>query len=120
MNLIYLRSSLVQVPEQATQADLLREGIAWIAYYRVGRSWGCRTFWLDAVTDTFEPEDLDEAKSILAQDANAVLLNSYYCGRLGGSTEWWPNLQQLEAGIRWHYENGYNRLAGWLAEEHAA
>lgn len=62
--------------------------------------------WLSSDTDTFEPEDLELAREILEKDPKAVMVNGYYCGHFGKDM----TLAELAAGIRWHYENGYNTL----------
>lgn len=49
-------------------------------------------------------------EEIREADPAAVMLNSYYCGHLGEDM----NLDELAAGVRWHYENGYNQLSDFL------
>lgn len=88
-------------------ADELRDGIAWVIIWKNGRSWNATAVWLNSDDDTFEPEDLEQARKILEQDPNAVMLNGYYCGHFGEDM----NTAELAAGIRWHYENGYNLLS---------
>lgn len=92
-------------------ADEIRDGIAWVLVWKTGRSWNATAVWLDAETDTFEPDDLDTAREILKQDPNAVMLNGYYCGHFGEDM----TVKELAAGIRWHYEGGYNTLDGSTA-----
>ena len=92
-------------------AEELRDGIAWIIVWKTGRSWNAQAVWLSADNDTFEPEDLEAARNILQQDPNAVMLNGYYCGHLGEDM----TVTELAAGIRWHYENGYNLLSESVA-----
>lgn len=92
-------------------ADELRDGIAWVIVWKTGRSWNATAVWLNSEDDTFEPEDLEQARKILAQDPNAVMLNGYYCGHFGEDM----TVAELAAGIRWHYENGYNLLDGSTA-----
>lgn len=87
-------------------ADELRDGIAWVIVWKTGRSWNSTAVWLNSDDDTFEPEDLDQVQAILTQDPNAVMLNGYYCGHFGEDM----NVAELANGIRWNYENGYNRL----------
>lgn len=87
-------------------ADDLRLGIAWVIVWKTGRSWNATAVWLDPDTDIFEPDDLDTAREVLAQDPKAVMLNGYYCGHFGEDM----TVAELAAGIRWHYENGYNTL----------
>ena len=88
-------------------ADELREGIAWVIVWRTGRSWHALPIWSDLEAGEWEAGDLNDAISVLKVDPDAVALNGYYCGHFGEDM----NIEQLAAGIRWHYENGYNRLA---------
>jgi len=92
-------------------ADEIREGIAWVIVWKTGRSWNAQAVWLDPYTDTFEQEDLWLARRILEEDPGAVMLNSWYCGHLGEDM----TVAELAAGIRWHYEHGYNMLDGSTA-----
>lgn len=92
-------------------ADELREGIAWVIVWKTGRSWNAQAVWLNCDDDTFEPEDLELARKVLEQDPNAVMLNGYYCGHFGEDM----TAAELAAGIRWHYDNGYNQLDGSTA-----
>lgn len=88
-------------------ADEIRDGIAWVIIWKTGRSWHAFSAWLDPDTETFEPDDLAVARDILEMDPNAVMLNGYYCGHFGEDM----NALEIAAGIRWHYENGYNLLS---------
>lgn len=92
-------------------ADELREEIAWVIVWKTGRSWNAQAVWLNCDDDTFEPEDLELARKVLEQDPNAVMLNGYYCGHFGEDM----TAAELAAGIRWHYDNGYNQLDGSTA-----
>ena len=80
-------------------ADELRDGIAWVIVWKTGRSWNAAAVWLNSEDDTFEPEDLEQARKILEQDPNAVMLNGYYCGHFGEDM----TVAELAAGIRWHW-----------------
>lgn len=88
-------------------ADEIRDGIAWVIIWKTGRSWHGYAAWLDPDTETFEPDDLKKAREVLVEDPNAVMLNGYYCGHFGEDM----NALEIAAGIRWHYENGYNLLS---------
>ncbi len=94
--------------------DEIMDGIAWVAVWKVGRGWNAKAFWLDD-DDMIGKDDVEDAKSIVAEDAGAVFINEYYCAHMGEGT-----LEDIVAGIRFHYENGYNRLADWLAAEKGA
>lgn len=71
-------------------SDEIRDGIAWVIIWKTGRSWNGYAAWLDPDTETFEPDDLEKAHEVLEEDPNAL---------------------EIAAGIRWHYENGYNLLS---------
>ena len=88
-------------------ADEIRDGIAWVILYRVGRSWESVSTWSNVEENDWTQEDLADAVEVLKTDPNAVILNGYYCGHLGADM----TVEEIAKGIRWHYENGYNRLA---------
>ena len=87
----------------------LRDGIAWVVFWREGRSWNSESFHLE-MDDTFYPEDKARFAEIQAIDPKAVVLNSYYCGYLDESM----SLNELAAGVRHHYENGLNNIAPFI------
>ena len=89
-------------------ASELREGIAWVIIWKTGRSWNAQAVWLNCEDEKLEPEDLGLARKALNQDENAVMLNGYYCGRFFEEM----TVEDVAAAIRWHYENGYNKLDG--------
>lgn len=89
--------------------DELRDGIAWVAFWKMGRSWNAEYFHLD-VTGTLYPEDRSRLEEIKAADPAAVILNGYYCGQLGEDM----NLDELTAGVRYHYENSRNDIADFI------
>ena len=89
--------------------DELRAGIAWIAFWREGRSWSSDYIYLE-MDDTLTPEDRSRLQEIRHTDPAAVVLNGYYCGYLGEDM----NLAELTAGVRRHYENGYNNIADFI------
>lgn len=85
----------------------IRDGIGWVIVYRTGRSWHGVTVWGDVASDEWETDDINEALDVLKVDPKAVLLNGYYCGHFAEDM----TADEIAAGIRWHYENGYNQLA---------
>lgn len=87
-------------------AGEIRDGIAWVIVWKEGRGWNAEAVWLNCEDDMFELEDADRAYGILKKDPDAVMVNGYYCGHLGEDM----TIEELAAGIRWHYENGCNRL----------
>ena len=89
--------------------DELRDGIAWVAFWKQGRSWNAEYFHLD-MDDTLYPEDRSRLEEIKSTDPAAVILNGYYCGHLGGDM----SLDELTAGVRYHYENSMNDIDGFI------
>lgn len=65
--------------------DELRDGIAWVAFWKQGRSWNAEYFHLD-MDDTLYPEDRSRLEEIKSIDPAAVILNGYYCGHLPGKS----------------------------------
>ena len=99
-----LRDTVKQYQEE------LRDGIAWIAFWREGRSWNGEDFYLDA-GDSLTAEQKSRLEEIRQKDPAAVILNSYYCGYLAGDM----TVDELTAGVRRHYDNGYNDVADFIA-----
>ena len=87
----------------------LRDGIAWVAFWKQGRSGNAALFHLE-VDGTLEPFDRSRLEEIKAADPAAVILNGYYCGHLGENM----SLDELTAGVRYHYENSMNDLDGFI------
>lgn len=87
-------------------ADEIRDGIGWLIVYRTGRSWHALTVWSDLGNNEWETDDINDALEALRLDPRAVALNGYYLGRFGDMT-----IDDIVAGIRWHYERGTNALA---------
>ena len=89
--------------------DDLRNGIAWLAFWREGRSWQAEAFHLD-LDDTLYPEDRARLAEIQAADPQAVVVNGYYSGYLGEEM----NVAELAAGVRHHYDNGLNNITPFM------
>lgn len=87
-------------------ASEIRDGIGWVIVYRTGRSWHALTVWSDLGNNEWETDDINDALKALRLDPRAVALNGYYLGRFGDMT-----IDDIAAGIRWHYERGTNALA---------
>ena len=87
-------------------ASEIRDGIGWVIVYRTGRSWNALTVWSDLGNNEWEADDINDALEALRLDPRAVALNGYYLGRFGDMT-----IDDIAAGIRWHYERGTNALA---------
>ena len=99
-----LRDTVKQYQEE------LRDGIAWIAFWREGRSWNGEDFYLDT-GDSLTAEQKSRLEEIRQKAPAAVILNSYYCGYLAGDM----TVDELTAGVRRHYENGYNDVVDFIA-----
>ena len=99
-----LRDTVKQYQEE------LRDGIAWVVFWREGRSWNGEDFYLDA-GDSLTAEQKSRLEEIRQKDPTAVILNSYYCGYLAGDM----TVDELTTGVRRHYENGYNDVADFIA-----
>ena len=89
--------------------DDLRNGIAWLAFWREGRSWQAEAFHLD-LDDTLYPEDRARLAEIQAADPRAVVVNGYYSGYLSEEM----SVAELAAGVRHHYDNGLNNIAPFM------
>ena len=104
LHMASLRDTVKQYQEE------LRDGIAWIAFWREGRSWNGEDFYLDT-GDSLTAEQKRRLEEIRQKDPAAVILNSYYCGYLAGDM----TVDELTAGVRRHYENGYNDVVDFIA-----
>ncbi len=82
-----------------------KDGIAWVAFWKTGRSWNAEYFHLE-MGDYLYPEDRSRMEEIKQADPAAVVVNGYYSGYLGENM----NLDELTAGVRRHYENGYSNI----------
>ena len=89
--------------------DDLRNGIAWLAFWREGRSWHGEAFHLD-MSDNLYPEDKMRLSEIQAADPKAIVVNGYYSGYLGEKM----SVDELAAGVRHHYENGLSNIAPFM------
>lgn len=107
-----LRDTAQQVLTEA------RDGIAWIALYKKGRSWSAEPFWSDydekTGTLTFDSDDLPSIHEILEADPNAVIVNGYV-SNLGDSEH--MTRDTLTAFLRWQYEGQYFRLADHIRQD---
>ncbi len=87
----------------------LRDGIAWVAFWKEGRSWDGEYFYEEA-DDTLSAEDRKRLKEIQRTDSKAVVLNGYYCGHIGEEM----SVSELTTAVRYHYENGFNGIASFI------
>ena len=89
--------------------DDLRNGIAWLAFWREGRSWQAEAFHLD-LDDTLYPEDRARLAEIQAADPRAIVVNGYYSGYLSEEM----SVAELAAGVRHHYDNSLNNITPFM------
>ena len=89
--------------------DDLRSGIAWLAFWREGRSWHGEAFHLD-MSGYLYPGDKMRLAEIQTADPKAVVVNGYYSGYLGEEM----SMDELAAGVRHHYENGLSNIAPFM------
>ena len=89
--------------------EALRDGIAWVAFWKEGRSWNAEYFHLE-MSDILYPEDRSRMEEIKQADPAAVVVNGYYSGYLGEDM----SLDELTAGVRRHYENGYSNIGEFI------
>ena len=89
--------------------DDLRNGIAWLAFWREGRSWQAEAFHLD-LDDTLYPEDRARLAEIQAADPRAIVVNGYYSGYLSEKM----SVAELAAGVRHHYDNSLNNITPFM------
>lgn len=87
----------------------LRDGIAWVAFWKTGRSWNAEYFHLE-MGDYLYPEDRSRMEEIKQADPAAVVVNGYYSGYLGEDM----SLDELTARVRRHYENGYSNIGEFI------
>ena len=87
----------------------LRDGIAWVAFWKEGRSWNAEDFRLE-MGDYLYPEDRSRLMEIKKTDPAAVVVNGYYSGYLGEDM----SLDELTAGVRHHYESGYSNIKEFI------
>ena len=100
-------TSMAALKEIAREyASEIRDGIGWVIVYRTGRSWHALTVWSDLGNNEWETDDINDALEALRLDPRAVALNGYYLGHFGDMT-----IDDIAAGIRYHYERGTNALA---------
>ncbi len=92
--------------------DELRDGIAWVVFWKTINIWNAVDIWLDIVDGNFVIKDDDKVliEEVLHQDSNAVILNSYYCDYLNEDM----SVEELTNGVRWHYDNKSNLLKDFL------
>lgn len=76
-NWVALEMGHLLEPLVSEYQDDLRNGIAWLAFWREGRSWQAEAFHLD-LDDTLYPEDRARLAEIQAADPRAVVVHDAY------------------------------------------
>lgn len=111
--------------EMASINELVREnkgnmeaGIAWVAYWKNGRSWNAEVFHpadggLESHDLIFDAYDMARMEQIIKEDWQAVILNGYYTN-CGVSEEEPNSVSTIVDGVKWNYRNGYNMLSDFF------
>ena len=94
--------------------DQLRDGIAWVAFWRSGRSWHGQAVYLDDGDKLALCDELLLTEDA-GQDAGGVILNGYYSGYLGDDM----SVEELIAWVRQHLQMGVSGIQEFV-EEHRA
>lgn len=96
-------------------ADEFRDGIAWIAVWKEGRSWKSQSISAEGYAEfTGDFDEALEIHSIIAVDPDAVVLNGYYLSGIPQDGEEYATLADIEQFIRRHYEDGSCMLSHLL------
>ena len=91
----------------------LREGVAYVAFWKNARGWGAEAFWLDPgyfedYGDAIEDDDAREMRQIINTDPNAIIVNGFEsCPFVGESAV---------EHIRWIYEDHRCQLVDFYKE----
>ena len=91
--------------------DNLIDGIAWIVFYKDGRSWEYACFYEESGSYdeglVFSEEDMNELREISKKDSKAICINGYYMGFAAELP-----LKASEEKILWMYNERLNQLKG--------
>lgn len=86
--------------------DDARDGIAWIALWKEGRSWGASSFYLEVdregAVSLDDQDDLETLQSILDIDPHAIIVNSWEHNL--GVCDGHVTRDDLAEFLRWQYE----------------
>ena len=95
----------------------LREGVAYVAFWKNARGWGAEAFWLDPgyfedYGDAIEEDDAREMRQIINTDPNAIIVNGYEsCPFDDKST-----VEYMLEHIQWRYEGHRCQLVDFYKE----
>lgn len=85
------------------------EGIGWMVVWKNGTGWNGTAVWPEYREDSFslilEREDRELIASIVEEDPQAILVNSYI-HNVGVHEVHRDSLAELEAALRWQYREG--------------
>lgn len=91
----------------------LREGVAYVAFWKNARGWGAEAFWLDPgyfedYGDAIEDDDAREMRQIINTDPNAIIVNGFESCPFGGKS--------AVEHIRWRYEDHRYQLVDFYKD----
>jgi len=98
------------------------DGIAWIAVWKVGRSWNAEAifpddFNLDSGSMVLWADDLALVQEAMNADPNAIFVNGYE-SNIGCYQDYEkPNVQVLANALRWQYEDCHPLISDWELKE---
>lgn len=102
-------ASLKQIVKE--YRDEIVDGIAWVAIYKVGRSWCAECAWPENggydEGYVFDADDLEAFESIAKIDHKAICFNGYYMGFGEDFTN-----EEIENKVLYFYEGRMNQLQG--------
>lgn len=98
------------------------DGIAWIAVWKVGRSWNAEPvwpdeFWYDGNIMTLSPEDMELLREAMKADPDAILVNGYYSNIGVDEDGKLPDVRVLADALRWQYEDCHLLISDWTLKE---
>ncbi len=98
------------------------DGIAWIAVWKVGRSWNAEAifpddFHLESGSMVLEADDLALVREAVKADPNAIFVNGYYSSIGCCEDGEMPDVQTLTDALRWQYEDCHPLISEWQLKE---
>ena len=105
--------------------DELREGVAYVAFWKNGRSWGAEAFWLEPgyfedYGDAIDSEDAREMRLILNTDPDAIIVNGCENCPFNGYDEEASPIDFMMSHIRWRYESQRCQLSDFYKSHRKA
>lgn len=91
------------------------DGIAWVVFFKRGRSWDAQAFWSDdGDYDSgfiFDSDDMEAMNAIAKLDHKAICINGYYMGFGEDFT-----VEEITNKVLWYYEERRCQLAADFLE----